>query len=110
MAPLIGKSLAYRKKQMFTVPVGEWFKNELAEFSRELLASPRFVGRGLFDPEYVSGMLNQHQNGKNNFTRELRALIAIEMWHRLFIDSSHDCPPSMSELFDDLDCLQMFKP
>ncbi len=109
VAPLIGESLAYRKKQMFTVPVGEWFKNELADFSRELLTSSRFVERGLFNPEYVSGMLNQHQSGEGNFTRELRALISIEMWHRIFIDSAHDCPPTMSELFDDLGCLQMFK-
>jgi len=74
------------------VPVGEWFKNELAEFSRELLTSPRFVERGLFNPEYVSSMLNQHQNGEGNFTRELRALISIEMWSRIFIDQAWDQP------------------
>ena len=76
VTPLIGESLAYRDKQMFTVPVGEWFKNELAEFSRELLTSSRFVERGLFNPGYVSGMLDKHQSGEGNFTRELRALIA----------------------------------
>ena len=106
VAPMIGESLAYRKKQMFTVPVGEWFKNELAQFSRELLNSPRFVGRGLFNPKYVSGMLNKHQKGEGNFTRELRALIAIEMWHRIFIDHPYNYPPAMPELFNDLSCLQ----
>jgi len=110
VTPMIGESLAYRKKQMFTVPVGEWFKNELAEFSRELLTSPRFEERGLFNPEYVSGMLNKHHSGKGNFTRELRALIAIEMWHRIFIDHQYDRPPAMAELFNNICNLQSFKP
>ncbi|MFN9978788.1 MAG: asparagine synthase-related protein, partial [bacterium] len=29
VTPLIGSELAYRKKQMFTVPVGDWFKTKL---------------------------------------------------------------------------------
>lgn len=102
VTPLIGESLAYRDKQMFTVPVGEWFKNELAEFSRELLTSSRFVERGLFNPGYVSGMLDKHQSGEGNFTRELRALIAVEIWFRTFIDLSLTHAPPAAELFDDL--------
>jgi asparagine synthase (glutamine-hydrolysing) len=102
VVPMIGESLAYREKQMFTVPVGEWLKNELAEFSRELLTSPRFVARGLFDPGYVSGMLNQHQSGKANFTREIRALIAIEMWFRLFLDVERTSPPKVAELLSEV--------
>ena len=102
VTPMIGESLAYRKKQMFTVPVGEWFKNELAEFSRELLTSSKFVERGLFNPEYVSGMLNKHQSGEDNFTREIRALIAIEMWFRLFLDAEWTSPPRMAELFSEV--------
>lgn len=106
VAPMIGESLAYRKKQMFTVPVGEWFKNELAEFSRELLNSRRFVERGLFNPKYVSGMLNKHQSGKGNFTRELRALISIEMWSRLFLDHHWTQPPQLADLYPDLLSIQ----
>ena len=99
---MIGESLAYRKKQMFTVPVGEWFKNELAEFSREILTSPRFVERGLFNPEYVSVMLSEHQSGAGNFTRELRALIAIEMWSRIFIDNLWTQAPTIANICGDL--------
>ena len=102
VAPMIGESLAYRKKQMFTVPVGEWFKNELAEFSRELLTSTRFNDRGLFNPKYVSNILTQHQSGEGNFTRELRALIAIEMWFRIFLDHHWTQPPLMAELYPDI--------
>ena len=101
VTPLIGESLAYRSKQMFTVPVGEWFKKELAAFSSDLLTSSKFVARGLFQPDHVASKVKRHQNGEGNFTREIRALIAIEMWFRLFLDADHTSPPKLTELFSE---------
>ena len=37
VTPLIGADLAYRKKQMFTVPVGEWFRGESHGWLRQTL-------------------------------------------------------------------------
>lgn len=95
---LIGEDLAYRKKQMFTVPVGEWFKQELAEFTNNLLLGERFLSRQLFNQEYVSSLLADHQSGISNNTREIRALIAVEIWCRVFLDSDFDSPPSWEDL------------
>ena len=85
---LIGDNLAYRKKCMFTVPIGNWLKEELYEFCIDLLISPRAKARTLFDYDYIKNMINQHREGLNNFTREIRALIAVELWFREFIDES----------------------
>ena len=79
--PLIGEDLAYRKKQMFTVPVGEWFKGELHGWLRDTLNSSEPIGE-LFEPAVVTAMLNQHREGTGNFTRELRALTALALWYR----------------------------
>lgn len=86
VAPLIGEELAYRKKQMFTVPVGEWFKTDLAELCQDLLLSDRTRSRGLFDYGHVENLYSQHCEGQENNTREIRALMAIEIWFREFID------------------------
>lgn len=86
VAPLIGESLAYRRKQMFTVPVGDWFKGEMAPWCREMLLSQRARDRGLFRPRRVEQLLSEHQGGRCNHTREIRALIAVEVWHRVFLD------------------------
>lgn len=83
---LIGANLAYRKKQMFTVPVGEWFKSDLLDMCEDLLLSSRAKERNLFDYEYVEKILTDHQNNIKNNTREIRALMAIEIWFREFID------------------------
>jgi asparagine synthase (glutamine-hydrolysing) len=86
VTPLIGESLAYRRKQMFTVPVGEWFKGEMAAWCRDMLLSERTQARRLFEPVRVAAMLDAHQAGTANYTREIRALIAVEIWHRVFVD------------------------
>lgn len=84
VAPMIGHNLAYRDKQMFTVPVGNWFREELREYCRHLLGPDSFGRRsGLFSDE-VSVLLENHIQGSNNNTREIRALIALEHWAKAF--------------------------
>ena len=84
VTPLIGEDLAYRRKQMFTVPVGEWFKTDLAEMCEDLLLSEQSQMRGLFNYNYVGEILRNHQQGVENNTREIRALVSLENWYREF--------------------------
>jgi asparagine synthase (glutamine-hydrolysing) len=79
VVPLIGQDLAYRKKQMFTVPVGEWFRGESQAWLRQTLAGSELV-RSLFRQEMVDGMVARHVDGRANHTRELRALAALAIW------------------------------
>lgn len=78
VVPLIGENLAYRKKQMFTVPVGEWFKTSLAGYVRSHLEQLCAAGVG-FSTEVLK-MGEDHISGRENRTREIRALIAIKHW------------------------------
>lgn len=78
-APLIGGDLAYRKKQMFTVPIGEWFRGESHEWLRSTLQGSDLLAR-LFERSQVDAMLARHRDGSANFTRELRALAALALW------------------------------
>ncbi len=86
VAPLIGEDLAYRKKQMFTVPVGEWFKDELLPLCEDLLLSERAQSRNIFDAIFLQKMLQEHAEGIKNYTREIRAIMALEIWFRGFVD------------------------
>lgn len=79
--PLIGEDLAYRKKQMFTVPIGDWFKGDLHGWLRQTLTGSTVIAQ-LFEPSAVTRMLDDHRDGRGNFTRELRALAALALWHR----------------------------
>lgn len=79
--PLIGEDLAYRKKQMFTVPIGDWFQGELHGWLRQTLTDSEVIDQ-LFETGVVTDMLDRHLDGSGNFTRELRALAALALWHQ----------------------------
>jgi asparagine synthase (glutamine-hydrolysing) len=79
VTPLIGEDLAYRKKQMFTVPVGEWFRHESHGWLSATLRGSELLGR-LFRQEPIEAMLSAHRDGSANHTRELRALAALALW------------------------------
>ena len=79
-APLIGDDLAYRKKQMFTVPVGDWFKGASYPWLKETLQKSELLA-SIFTASQVYLMLEKHRTGVANSTRELRALAALALWH-----------------------------
>lgn len=95
---LIGKRLTYRRKQMFTVPIGNWLSGPLAGFAADILLSDRATDRGYFSAETVARLLDEHRRGIANHTRALRLLIAIELWHRCLIDDLLEAPPTLEEL------------
>ncbi len=79
-APLIGEDLAHRKKQMFTVPVGDWFKGASYPWLKNTLQKSELLAPIFIAPE-VDLMLEKHKTGAANYTRELRALAALALWH-----------------------------
>lgn len=81
-APLIGEDLAHRRKQMFTVPVGDWFRRESRDWLRQTLQGSELLRR-TFRAEAIEDMLQRHTQGSANFTRELRALAALAQWDRV---------------------------
>lgn len=90
VAPLLGDALTYRAKQMFTVPIGEWFRDQLDGYCRALLLDGRLDARGLIETATVAAMLDAHRDGRANYTRQIRALISVELWFRLFQDRDPD--------------------
>lgn len=82
-------SHVYRDKQMFTVPVGEWFKSSLSDYIEEYLFNGRLESRDLFNVTFLRKMVDDHKSGKHNYTRELRALLNLEIWLRIFIDKEN---------------------
>lgn len=77
--PLIGEGLAHRKKQMFTVPIGDWFRDQSHGWLRTTLQGSDLLAR-LFRPAVIEAMLHAHRDGSANYTRELRALAALALW------------------------------
>lgn len=79
VAPLIGNELAYRRKQMFTVPAGDWFRNSKRAYCEQRIGSLITNGSSI-GPDSALNLLTEHCAGTRNNTRELRAIISLSHW------------------------------
>jgi asparagine synthase (glutamine-hydrolysing) len=76
----------HRPKQGFEIPLAAWLRHELAEMGRDLLLSPRAIGRGYVRPEAARRLWEQHHAGVRDHSPEIWALMVLELWHREFVD------------------------
>ncbi|HYB74034.1 MAG TPA: asparagine synthase (glutamine-hydrolyzing) [Candidatus Sulfotelmatobacter sp.] len=73
-------SIVQRRKQGFTVPVGEWVRGPLRPLLRDALAPARLARQGLFDGTAVAALLTEHEAGRRNRWKELWALLVFQLW------------------------------
>lgn len=76
----------YRRKVGFTVPLTRWFTGPLAPMIRGILLSPRALEGGYFVPERLRDVVEGHVQQRVDREQAIWVLLALEIWHRLFID------------------------
>jgi asparagine synthase (glutamine-hydrolysing) len=92
MEPWLPSELITRRKQGFGVPIAAWLRTDLRDLSWDVLTDSTARSRGLFRPESVSGLLTAHERGTDH-SRQLWALIQLELWHRKFVDGRPEARP-----------------
>ena len=85
MKGVLPEAILTRGKMGFPVPVGKWFRGEYRHLLDEYVLSERAAARGVFDPEFVRGLVARHLAGEEH-TERLWALVNFEMWQRRFFD------------------------
>jgi asparagine synthase (glutamine-hydrolysing) len=75
-----------RKKMGFGVPIGYWFRGVMQPFLRATLLSDKALSRGLFKPECVRQVIDEHVEGKLDHSHRLWSLLMLELWFERFID------------------------
>jgi len=76
-----------RVKKGFGVPVAEWLKFKLRPLARDLLSPERVRRAGVFNPEYISRLQDEHERGVANHRKLLWTLLMFELWHESFIET-----------------------
>ena len=87
-ADLLPKPIRKRRKMGFGVPISRWFRNELKLELRDVLLDPVCLNRGLFRPEAVRNLLDEHIEGKREHSYRLWALVMLELWFRRHMDDA----------------------
>ncbi len=75
-----------RSKRGFSLPLQQWLGNELQPLLREVLQSPRALGRGLFRPNFVEKMISETESGRFFHHTRLWAMLMLELWYVTWID------------------------
>jgi asparagine synthase (glutamine-hydrolysing) len=89
---IVPKEILTRGKMGFGVPIGRWFKKDLTDFVSSVLLSEEFYRKGYFKKEFVARLLKEHVSGKANHTSKIWNLLNFELWHRMFISKTWQCP------------------
>jgi len=92
-AKRLPRSVVYRPKHGFSVPVDAWFRGSWAAAAHDIVFSDQARERGLFDYGYLQQLWNAHASGAANHGFRFWALLWLEMWHRMFMDAT--MPASM---------------
>lgn len=74
-----------RPKKGFPTPVDEWFQRELSGEISDILFSPKSYCHQFFLNDYIRYMVNCHMARKEDFHRQLFALIFFEFWAKRFL-------------------------
>jgi len=78
-------SVLSRPKTGFTLPVKDWFRNELRDQVEDIILGKKALNRGIYDPKGIKKIWRKHLKGEDH-TERIWAIISIELWHRLFLD------------------------
>jgi asparagine synthase (glutamine-hydrolysing) len=86
-ADLIPKPIMNRPKMGFGVPIDRWFRGPLKDELRSVLLDPVSTNRGLFRPEAVASLIDEHIQGKRDHAYKLWGLLMLELWFRHHLDA-----------------------
>jgi len=73
-------SLIERPKMGFDIPLGEWLRGPLRDWSETLLDERRLREAGLLDHTMVRRVWQEHVDGKRNWQHLLWDVLMLEAW------------------------------
>ena len=88
----VPRSVLYRPKQGFELPLVHWMRRELKDEITSLLLEPRTLQRGYFRKNAIERILREHHRGQRDYSSIIWQLLVLELWHRNFLGHvPHSC-------------------
>lgn len=97
MNQLLPKKITKRQKQRFFVPIDKWLNGgEARELTLQILDSDSIKKRGYFNYEYIRRMFEKFDKSKLYYSRQIWSLVALELWHRIYVEQDELYKPNLS--------------
>lgn len=77
--------LLYRPKRGFGAPVREWFRGAGGEALGGMIMNSSMRSRNLFDYAFIARLIDEHRQGKHDWSFHLWALLNVSLWYERWI-------------------------
>ncbi len=81
-ARVLPRECVYRPKEGFSIPIKHWLNNEFSPLVDQYLNIEEIRAAGIFRPETIARLKEEHRNGSANHSHILWALIVFHSWQR----------------------------
>jgi len=78
--------IVYRQKRGFSVPIATWMRTELRPVVEQALDEDKLKRDGLFNANFVRGLLKEHLAGRADNRKTLWTLFCFQLWYDRFKD------------------------
>jgi asparagine synthase (glutamine-hydrolysing) len=85
MEGILPSSILDKKKVGLEMPYSRWLKNELNDILLNYCGPARLAETGLFRPEGVKAIIDEHMTGRRDHGRALWGLLNFMVWHERYI-------------------------
>jgi asparagine synthase (glutamine-hydrolysing) len=88
MKGIVPDEIFNRPKLGFPVPLRHWLKNEMFDWAKEVIAeseTDKFI-----DKEVVLQLLEDHRQGKADYSRKIWTVLIFMIWHQIYIEKKYD--------------------
>jgi asparagine synthase (glutamine-hydrolysing) len=74
------REILHRGKAGFGIPLADWFRGGLGEMARDMLLAADSRIQGIFNPDKIRTMLEEHATRRRNWHIQLWRLMILESW------------------------------
>jgi asparagine synthase (glutamine-hydrolysing) len=92
MRGILPESVLQKRKMGFNPPLPEWIGVELKPLITQMLSRGAIEHRGIFRPDSVERLLKDHFEGRRDNALKIWALLMLEVWHQMYIDTQASAP------------------
>ena len=71
------------RKRGFSIPLAEWFRNELRETLMETINDREFRNSGIFNVSEVEGLVREHLSGVRSRKSQLWRILIFARWWKI---------------------------
>ena len=86
MSDILPREVLQQPKAGFAAPVDYWLAHDLKEMLDDLLSPAQLRRRGLFQPSTVRQFIEEHRNGRHDWSMQLWQFLTLELWMQTFLD------------------------